>query len=458
VIAGRLGPRLGWLAGLARLAGIVGLCVLAASCARRLPAVPGTGAYPEYVAPSERGEPAAVVAQVQQAWTALQANDLRTASREAAAATTRAPASVAAGTMQGYVALASRRHAEALAAFDASLARRRNDVPSLVGRGYALVELDRDLEGLEALQAALDADRSLAEVRRRAETVRLRAVDEAVSEARSARAAGRLDDARARYARAIELSPESAFLYRDRAAVERQQNRLSEAIADLRRAVSLDPSDPEGLAALGSALAAAGELREAEKAYQQAYALDPSDTIRLDLGRVRQQQRDAALPRQVRDIESRGQVTRGDLAALLGVRFESLLRAAPSAPLVITDLTDDWSRSWIMTVAGTGVMEPYANHTFQPAAPALRADMAAASWRLLAIAAPARPALRPYLEERPRIADVGQTHPFYTAAASAVASGVMPLLDGGRFNGSGSLSGADAAAAVGRLRVLLALE
>jgi len=39
-----------------------------------------------------------------------------------------------------------------------------------------------------------------------------------------------------------------------------------------------------------------------------------------------------------------------------------------------------------------------------------------------------------------------------------VAAGVMPLLDGGRFEASRALSGADAAAAVGRLRTLLSLD
>jgi hypothetical protein len=34
----------------------------------------------------------------------------------------------------------------------------------------------------------------------------------------------------------------------------------------------------------------------------------------------------------------------------------------------------------------------------------------------------------------------------------------MPLLDGGKFEASRALSGADAAQAVGRLRTLLALE
>jgi hypothetical protein len=140
------------------------------------------------------------------------------------------------------------------------------------------------------------------------------------------------------------------------------------------------------------------------------------------------------------------------------VRFEALLRQAPTVQLVITDLRDDWSRSWITSVAGAGVMEPYPNHTFQPAAPALRADLAAASWRLLALAAPTRPAVRSLLQERPQIADVSQRHPLYAAASSAVAAGVLPLLDGGRFDAARALTGPETAAAVGRLRGLLALE
>jgi tetratricopeptide (TPR) repeat protein len=439
----------------ARWAAVVALC-LSGACARRAPAVPAALAYPEFVFPSDRGDGAA--AALQQVWTLLQANDLRHAARELDAVEARAPQSVAVRTVQGYLALARRQPDQALRDFDRSLASRRGFAPALAGRGYALIELKQETEGLEALQAAVAADGSLVEARRRLEMLRLRAVDAAVTAGRTARAAGRLDEAHARYSRAIQLSPDSAFLYRDRAAVERERNRPDAAIADLRRAVSLEPSDLDGLTALAGALAAAGNLPEAERAYRQAYAVDPSETIRVELARVGQQMRDATLPGQVREIEARSQVTRGDLAALLGMRFERLLRGAPSAQLVITDLRDDWSRAWITTVAGTGVMEPYANHTFQPAAPALRADLAAASWRLLALAAPARPALRPYLDEQPRIADVAQTHPLYTAAASAVSSGVMPLGDGGRFDAARGLSGAEAAAAIGRLRALVGVE
>ena len=438
---------------------IVCACLFLAACApRRAPVAPGAQAYPEYVFPADRGEPAAVAARLDTVWQLLQANDLKGATREVGAVTEQAPRSVAARTAQGYVALANRLPDVALRAFDAALATRPSFAPALAGRGHALLAQQKDVEALDAFDAALTADASLAEVKRRADTVRLRVVDSAVADARAARAARRYDDARAQYTRAIQASPESAFLYRDRAAVAREQRDDATAVADLRRAATLEPSDADGLAALGAALAATGQLREAETTYRRALALDPSDAIRTALAGVVVRQRDAQLPAQVRDIESRSELTRGELAALLGIRFESVLRSATPVQLVITDLRDDWSRPLITSVAGAGVMEPYPNHTFQPSAPAVRADLAAASWRLLALAAPTRPAVRPYLQERPQIADVPQKHPLYFAAASAVASGAVPLLDGGRFDGARALSGAEVASAVSRLRTLLAIE
>jgi len=448
-----------WRRGVAQAVVVAAACLLTAACvARRVPVTPGADTYPEYVFPSDRGEAAAVAAGVDRVWRLLQANDLRAATREVRGVLEQAPSSVTARTAQGYVALASRLPDVALRAFDASLAARPSYAPALAGRGHALLAQQKDADALAAFEAALAADASLAEVKRRADAVRLRVVDTAVAEARASRKAGRLDDARARYTKALQASPESAFLYRDRAAVARELHDDAAAVADLRRAATLEPADADGLAALAAALAATGQLRESEATYRRALALDPSDNIRAELAGVTARLRDTQVPGEVRDIEGRRQLTRGDLAALLGVRFEPLLRGVPPVQLVITDLRDDWSRPWITTVTGAGVMEPYPNHTFQPSAPAVRADFAAAAWRLLALAAPARPALRPFLQARPPIADVSQTHPLYAAAASAVASGAMPLLDGGRFDAARALSGADAAAAVRRLRTLMALE
>jgi hypothetical protein len=62
-----------------------------------------------------------------------------------------------------------------------------------------------------------------------------------------------------------------------------------------------------------------------------------------------------------------------------------------------------------------------------------RADLAGAVNRLLTVMAASSPDLRPRLAERPKIADMAPAHLSYPAAAVAVASGMMPLLEGGRF-------------------------
>lgn len=65
-----------------------------------------------------------------------------------------------------------------------------------------------------------------------------------------------------------------------------------------------------------------------------------------------------------------------------------------------------------------------------------------------------RPGLRPYLTERPRVADMAAGHLSYPAAAVAVASGVLPLAEGERFLVGRAVSGEEASGAVARLRAL----
>ena len=74
-------------------------------------------------------------------------------------------------------------------------------------------------------------------------------------------------------------------------------------------------------------------------------------------------------------IETAPTVTRAQLAALLGVRLDDLLkRARRDKPVVMTDTRGNWAAPWILAVARAGIMEVYPNHTFQPndAGPARR--------------------------------------------------------------------------------------
>src|SRR4029079_12970667 len=146
-------------------------------------------------------------------------------------------------------------------------------------------------------------------------------------------------------------------------------------------------------------------------------------------------------------------ITRGDLAALIGIRLEDLLRQAPRATEVITDAAGHWAASWITEVAAAAVMPPFDNHTFQPRAPVRRVDLAEAVNALLRIVSRTRPALQARISSQPTIPDVSTSHLNYPAIAAAVSAGVLPL-EGGRFDTERPVSGSDAIAALDRLRAL----
>jgi hypothetical protein len=123
--------------------------------------------------------------------------------------------------------------------------------------------------------------------------------------------------------------------------------------------------------------------------------------------------------------------------------------------VVVTDTRGHWASQWIMDVARAGVMDPYPNHAFAPDAAVRRVDLARAVARVLEIVARANPAgAKIWRDARPEIADVSAANFNYPDAAAAVASGVMPLLDGGRFDLSRPVSGPEATEAIARLEAL----
>jgi hypothetical protein len=148
-------------------------------------------------------------------------------------------------------------------------------------------------------------------------------------------------------------------------------------------------------------------------------------------------------------------LTRGDLAALIAVRLEAIVRAAPVRQVVVTDTRGHWAATWIAQVAAAGIMEPFENHTFQPRALVRRGDLATAVNRLLTLIAASDPALRTRLTQRPAIADMTQRHIQYRAAAAAVSSGVMPLLEGDRFQVGRVVSGREAVDVLDKVRGLV---
>jgi len=446
----------------AREAVCIGLMLLAAgACAKApptLPASPGAPRFADFVFPS--GPPALALPDVwdrhRASWATLQAGDTKGADRGFTALLKEAPAFYPAHAALGYSALARKDAQGALAHFDRALGVNASYAPALAGKGEALLATGRADAALEAFQAAIAADPTLVPLRSRVDVLKFRGVQQHIESARKAADAGRNDDARREYLAAIAASPQSAFLYRELAAVERKAGDLASALVHADQAVALDPADARALTLIAEVREANGEWVKAADAYTAVHAVEPGDALSAKIDAMREKAAFAALPAEYREIEAAPAITRAQLAALLGVRLEELLRRARSAdPAVMTDVRGNWAAPWILAITRARVMEPFPNHTFQPGGTVRRVDLAQAVSRVLTLIATEKPRLAArWRDPRPHFSDVAPSHLNYPAAARAVSAGIMAPVDGESFQLTRPVSGAEAVDAVAKLAAL----
>lgn len=431
------------------------LAVLVSACAMKTaPPLPSTLKYPEFVYPTPMPAAAREAMAVDLGWRFLQNDDLSNAEREFSGALKSVPDSPAAKAGEGYVSLARHDYMRALDHFDLALRGAPAYAPALVGKGLTLLSVNRDSDARAAFEAAMKADPSLTNLSARVDVLKFREIQNLIAAARNAMNAGRLDEARTGYQRAIAATPDSAVLYRELGMVERRSGNVAAALEQFNRAVMLDPTDAISLGQVGELLEGRDDFAGAETAFRRAHDVDPSAGYDRKADAAAARTREARLPAEYRAIASAPQITRGDLAALIGIRLEDLLQQAPRTAEVITDTAGHWAASWIAEVAAAAVMPPFDNHTFQPRAPVRRVDLAEAVNALLRIASRTRPALQTRIALRPTIPDVNTSHLNYPAVAAAVSAGILPLVEGGRFDTERPISGTDAIAAIDRLRAL----
>lgn len=437
------------------------LGVVAGACAPRTASTPPPGAarFPGYLYPAPpdalASSPAASRHEI--AWQWLQAGDFRTAERHFVAVLKESnQAFYPAYAGLGYVALAQGQHREAVEEFDRAIAANPSYVPALVGRGEAQLALGQNDMALASFEAALVADPSLTSVRSRVEVLRFRGLQESVAAARDAAQAGRLAEARTAYQEALAASPDSPFLYRELAEVERRDGNFDMALAHAEKASELDPSDARALQIMADVYERRGELERSLEALTAAAALEPDEALDARIEKLRARVAFESLPEAYRTIESSPTVTRAQLAALLGIRLEDLLtRSGRRSAVVVTDTRGNWAAPWILAVTRAGLMEVYPNHTFQPGAVVRRSDLATAASRTLSLIAAENPRIgAAWSKARHRFPDVPPGHLSYPAASMAVEAGVMSTEPDGSFQLTRPVTGQEAIAAVSRLQAL----
>ena len=426
--------------------------------------LPPAGAphFPEYVfpaAPANLGPPA-VDALHELGWQWLQAGDAKSAERNFTAALRQSPGFYPAEAGLGYTALARKDTKEAASHFEKALGTNAAYAPALAGRGEALLALGQRDEALSAFEAAVAADPQLTSLKSRIEVLRFRGMQEDVDVARKAAEAGRLADARAMYQRTITASPDSPFLYRELAIVEKREGNLAAALEHAQKAAAMNSTEPRNFTTIGEIYEAQSEYGKAADAYATAMTLEPNEALEAKVDDLKAKAAFATMPAEYRSIETSPTVTRAQLAALVGVRLDDLIKRAPrSNAVVITDTRTSWAAPWILSTARAGLMEVYPNHTFQPNAIVRRVDLAQTVSSALTLIAANNPRLAATLRNaRGRFPDVPPGHLNFQAASAAVESGVMSATSDGTFQLSRAVTGEEAVAAVGKLLELSARQ
>jgi|tagenome__1003787_1003787.scaffolds.fasta_scaffold20931297_2 tetratricopeptide (TPR) repeat protein len=437
---------------------VVALVAVAGCAANHAPALPpptATPHFPDFVFPAIPGQIAnpAIGALHELGWQWLQAGDAKAAERNFTAALRQSPGFYPSEAGLGYAALARRDNKEAASHFDRALAASPSYAPALAGRGEALLALGQRDQALTSFEAAVAANPQLSALRSRIEVLRFRGLQDDVDAARKAAEAGRLQDARTLYERTIAASPDSPFLYRELAIVEKREGNLPRALEHAEKAAALNAAEPRNFTTIGEIYEAQSEYGKALDAYASAIALEPSEALESKVDDLRARAAFAAMPQEYRGIESSPTVTRAQLAALFGVRLEDLLKRAPrSNSIVITDTRGSWAAPWILSTARAGIMEVYPNHTFLPNAVARRGDLAQAASQVLSLIAASNPRVAASLKNaRGRFADISPGHLSYHAASVVVETGVMTPTADGSFQLSRPVTGQEAVAAVNKL-------
>ncbi len=173
------------------------------------------------------------------------------------------------------------------------------------------------------------------------------------------------------YERTIAASPDSPFLYRELAIVEKREGNLAGALEHAQKAATLNPTESRNFTTIGEIYEAQAEYDKALEAYTTAAALEPNEAIESKIDDLRERAAFAAMPDEYRSIEKARRPSRARSWRHCSV-FDSM--TSSSAPRVRIRSSSP-TREAAGQLRGSfrppapDMMEVYPNHTFQPNAP-----------------------------------------------------------------------------------------
>jgi len=288
----------------------------------------------------------------------------------------------------------------------------------------------------------LAVDHTHPEVEPKHQRALLLAADNLLRNASQAEESGRLADTEEIYRQALLRAPQAASLHGLLGGVLAREGKWPEALSEFQRQIELEGPGTDSRRHVVEALTNLGRIEEARALSDRFDGAGPreadpqrGDRELEDLGRWGT---DIA---RFRVIVSSSTITREQFAALM-VRYFPQMLELPRTPQVVTDIDGAWAFPEIQTVVALGILDPMANHTFQPSRIVTRGEFALGMSRLSRLAGATPSGARPI-----PTSDLDSSSPLYQDVQLVLGYGLLSPDNAGKFGTDEPVSGKEAVSA-----------
>jgi tetratricopeptide (TPR) repeat protein len=292
----------------------------------------------------------------------------------------------------------------------------------------------------------LAVDKTRPDVEAKRQKAFLLGTDNLLRTAAKAEQENRWADAEQAYRRALEMAPREPMLNGRLAALLAREKKWDESLVHYRTQLAATGPNSEIEKNIAEALMNLGRTEEAREILEHLRNEGTVDeNLESKVSELEDLGRWGSEIDFFRAIKSSEAVSREQLAAVI-VRYFPQVAEFPQQPQIVTDTVESWARSEIQVSVGTGLLDPFPNHTFQPSSPVTRGLFAQSMSRLIRLLRMTQAGAPPV-----PVPDVTPGDALYRDIQLVLGSGLVGLEDSGSFNVSGRVSGEEAVRALDRL-------
>ncbi|MBU4494412.1 MAG: tetratricopeptide repeat protein [Acidobacteria bacterium] len=380
---------------------------------------------------------------LEDAWSYLQQGDTRRASRLLNKLGPSHPFYYAG---MGYVAYILNDMTQAEETFKTALRINPDSILGHLGLSQVYRDSGRPDLAFSEYREVLKRDPDHPWVTPRYETLRAQKTGDLLSQGRAFYTSGDKEASKKSFLMALYYSPESLDAHWNLARIFMDENNTRSALLHLKTAFASDPENRDLRTRYADLLFKTEDYKKSLELYEDLLEKWPDDSeYKSRLETIKNRLGIFELPSQYNVIISSETITNQETAALVAVKFKSIITERIQKPPIIIDIATSWAQKYIIQTTALGILPVYPNHEFRPQKTIHRAEMAETLIRLIDyLKLKGYGFIQHIAPDRIRIQDVGPDNLFYRPITQILAYDIMSLESDQRFLPNDPVSGRDA--------------